>query len=318
MYPYLEELTFRYSRKIVCGAVVGRRMGLLVCLLTLSLQPHVAAGAITQISYFNVGDHQAFILRPAGADVDTPWVWYAPTLVGTAPNPSNDWLFQQLIERGIAVAGIDVGESYGNPAGRAAYSKFYDYATRQANLSAKPLLLAQSRGGLMMYNWAVENAQKVSGIAGIYPVGDLRSYPGLERAAPAYGMTPQQLDEHLSENNPIDRLLPLVQAGIPIFHIHGDSDTTVPLDTNSQVIYDRYTALGGDMRLVVVNGKGHEEVPEFFESQQLLDFMVAHVCAPEPGTSALTVCGAIGIGIWGTLKGSGYLFRNGTGQRRKR
>ena len=96
----------------------------------------------------------------------------------------------------------------------------------------------------MLYNWAAENAGKVGGIAGIYPVCDLRSYPGLTIASPAYSMTPEQLGDHLFEHNPIDRLQPLAQAGVPIFHIHGDSDATVPLAQNSQVVYDRYKAGG--------------------------------------------------------------------------
>ena len=217
---------------------------------------HVATEAESQIQYFTFNDHNAFILRPANAGSVTPWVWYAPTLVGNVPNQSNDWLFHQLLDNGIAVAGIDVGESYGSPTGRALYTDFYNYATSEANLSTKPVLLAQSRGGLMLYNWAAENAEKVGGIAGIYPVCDLRSYPGLTIAAPAYNMTPEQLEKRLLEHNPIDRLQPLAQAGVPIFHIHGDSDAIVPLAQNSQIIYDRYTALGGQMQLVVVPGKG--------------------------------------------------------------
>ena len=239
-----------------------------------------------EINYFNVSGYQAFIAMPANASSATPWVWYAPTRVGGTPYASNDWIFQHLLDQGIAVAGIDVGESFGSPAGRAVYSTFYDYATSQAGLGAQPCLLAQSRGGLMLYNWAAENAEKVGGIAGIYPVCDLRSYPGLATAAPAYGMTAEQLQLQLAENNPIDRLAPLAAAGIPIFHIAGDSDTVVPLAANSQVVYDRYTALGGQMTLVVVPGKGHEEVPEYFQSTQLLEFLTT-TAVPEPGTALL-------------------------------
>lgn len=243
-----------------------------------------------EINYFTVSGHQAFIAMPANASSATPWVWYAPTRVGGTPNASNDWLFQHLVDQGIAVAGIDVGESFGSPAGRAIYSTFYDYATTQAGLGSQPCLLAQSRGGLMLYNWAAENADKVSGIAGIYPVCDLRSYPGLATAAPAYGLTAEELEQQLADNNPIDRLAPLAAAGIPIFHIAGDSDITVPLEANSQVLYDRYTALGGQMTLVVVPGKGHEEVPEYFQSTQLLDFLTT-TAVPEPGAALLLATG---------------------------
>ena len=111
-----------------------------------------------------------------------------------------------------------------------------------------------------------------------------------------HGMTAEQLQLQLAENNPIDRLAPLAAAKIPIFHIAGDSDTIVPLEANSQVIYDRYTALGGQMTLVVVPGKGHEVVPEYFESQQLLDFLTA-TAVPEPGAMTLLAAGLASLAL---------------------
>jgi hypothetical protein len=273
------------------------------------LLPNLADAAVCPPTYFSMNGHQAFILLPSsssGNSTSIPWVWYAPTIVGGSPDAANEWYVRKLLDNGIAVAGIDVGESFGSPAGRAIYSEFYTYATTQANLAPKACMLAQSRGGLMAYNWAAENADKVTAIAGIFPVGDLRSYPGLSTAAwPAYGMTADELAACLSENNPIDRLTPLVQAGIPIFHLHGDSDTVVPLSANSQVIYDRYTAMGGEMTLVVVPGKGHEVCPEFFESTQLLNFMVTHVdttAVPEAGTGMLLGSALFGLAAYAWRK----------------
>jgi dipeptidyl aminopeptidase/acylaminoacyl peptidase len=238
---------------------------------------HFASGEGLRRDYFLLENHKAFVLHPPKpAARAIPWIWYAPTFSSSQSPQATDWLFEKLLDGGMAVAGIDVGESYGSPAGRKAYNDFYDYATRRANLAAKVCLLAQSRGGLMLYNWAVENARKVRCIVGIYPVCDLRSYPGLEKAAPAYGMTLEELGPNLLEHNPIDRLEPLAKKRIPIFHIHGDNDVVVPLARNSQVVYDRYRALGGQMELIVVPGKGHAEIPEFFHSSQLLNFLLAH------------------------------------------
>ena len=53
----------------------------------------------------------------------------------------------------------------------------------------------------------------------------------------------------------------------------------VPLDRNSQVLCDRYKALGGPVELVIVKGKGHAEIPEFFQSPALLKFLMDHAKA---------------------------------------
>jgi dipeptidyl aminopeptidase/acylaminoacyl peptidase len=127
---------------------------------------------------------------------------------------------------------------------------------------------------LMMYNWAVENPEKVRCIVGIYPVCDLRSYPGLKTASGAYGLTPDDLEKQLMQHNPIDRLQPLAKASIPILHIHGDKDTVVPLEKNSQVVLDRYTELGGKMKLIIIAGKGHAELTEYFQEPRLVQFLM--------------------------------------------
>ena len=222
-----------------------------------------------------VEKHKGFILRPqkAASDGTRPWVWYAPTFIDRYPNKSNEWLFRRLLDSGYAVCGVEVGESYGSPAGRKVFSAFYESIIKEYKLDAKVHLVAQSRGGLMHYNWASENADKVRAIAGIYPVCDLRSYPGLEKAAPAYGISAKELEGALSKHNPIDRLEPLAKAKVPILHIHGDSDKVVPLNANSQVIAERYKALGGLMELIAIPGKGHAEIPEFFQSERMFDFL---------------------------------------------
>jgi len=220
-----------------------------------------------------IDKHKGFILQPAKPAADPrPWVWYAPT-IGSHPNASNEWILRKLLERGFCVCGINVGESYGSPAGRKAFSEFYQHVVREYKLETKARLLAQSRGGLMLYNWAAENADKVQCIVGIYPVCDLHSYPGLSKAAEAYGLGAAELEKLLTRHNPIDRLEPLAKAGVPILHIHGDADKVVPLEKNSQVVMDRYTALGGKMKLIVVPGKGHAEIPEYFREPRLLQFL---------------------------------------------
>jgi hypothetical protein len=60
-----------------------------------------------------------------------------------------------------------------------------------------------------------ENPNKVAGFAGINPVGNLASNPGVTKAAPPYRMTPKDLQARLAEHNPVDCLAPLAKAGVP-------------------------------------------------------------------------------------------------------
>ena len=116
-------------------------------------------------------------------------------------------------------------------------------------------MLARSRGGLTLYSWACENANRVACIAGIYPVCDLRSYPGLDKASKAYGLNGAELEKQLDQHNPVMRLAPLAKACVPIFHIHGDVDKVAPLKENSEEIAKRYKELGGTMKLQVIKGR---------------------------------------------------------------
>jgi predicted esterase len=224
---------------------------------------------------FSVDSHTAFLILPARKASPMPWVWYAPTLPGL-PAAEEKWMFEKFLAAGIAVAGIDVGESYGSPQGRALYSALYQELVQNRGLSKKACLLARSRGGLMLYNWAVEHPSSVACIAGIYPVCNLTSYPGLNKACGAYGLTEEQLSAGLTRHNPIDRLESLAKAQVPIFHIHGDRDTVVPMEKNSGELAQRYRQLGGPITLRVIEGQGHNMWPGWFQCQELVNFIIAN------------------------------------------
>lgn len=232
---------------------------------------------------FTIEERTAFLILPTKTEVKAPipWVWYAPTLP-RLPGKYEKWMFEKFLDSGIAIAGVDVGESYGSPMGRAIYSALYEELVEKRGLTKNACLLARSRGGLMLYNWAAENPDSVACVAGIYPACNIASYPGLGRACSAYGMTEEQLAAELTAHNPIDRLAPLAKAKVPIFHIHGDRDATVPLEENSGELEKRYSTLGGKMTLEVVTGQGHNLWSGWFQSQRLVDFVITHARNEEP------------------------------------
>ncbi len=223
---------------------------------------------------FAVDGCTAFVIEPPEpAAGPRPWVWYAPTLP-RLPGDAETWMFERFLAAGIAIAGIDVGESYGSPSGRAHYQALYEHLTAERGYAAKPVLLARSRGGLMLYSWAVEHPDSVAAVAGIYPVCNLESYPGLAKAAPAFGLDEAGLRAQLGVHNPVDRLAPLARAGVPVLHIHGDSDGLVPLGPNSELLRARYAAAGGNATVLVQKGRGHDMWPGWFQSEELTAFVI--------------------------------------------
>jgi pimeloyl-ACP methyl ester carboxylesterase len=218
----------------------------------------------------------AFVIAPPANSTNRPipWVWYAPTLPNL-PGDAEKWMFERFTQAGLAIAGIDVGESYGSPDGRKLFTAFYHELIENHGFASRAVMLGRSRGGLMTLSWAAENAEKVAGFAGIYPVCNLTSYPGVAKASSAYGMTAEELSSCITEHNPIDRLRALAEARVPLFAIHGDSDSVVPLEQNSAEMRRRYEAFGGEMQLVVPHGQGHNMWSGFFQCQELVDFVIA-------------------------------------------
>lgn len=219
----------------------------------------------------------SFILLPVEEKrrMPQPWIMYAPTLPGL-PDSHEKWMHEKFLAAGVAVAGIDIGEGYGSPRSQELQTALYAELTLNHRFAARPCLLGRSRGGLWVSSWAIANPDKVSGIAGIYPVFDLRTYPGIAKAAPAYGMTPEELESSLSQHNPISHVDVLARAGVPVCIIHGDDDKVVPLKDNSSAFADRYTQAGvGDaVNLIVARGQGHNYWEGFFRCQALIDFAI--------------------------------------------
>ncbi len=231
-----------------------------------------AAPPVVTRQAINADGHGGFLLDPSPAAAGKPWVWYAPTLGVSLPDGNEDALFAELGAAGVAVAGIDVGESYGNAAGRTTFTALYaDMIGR--GYSARPCFLARSRGGLQALNWLADDTSRAACLAGIYPVSDITSYPGIDAAAKAWGMTADAFTAALPVENPIDRL---ASIDVPMYVIHGDADTVVPLEANSAELERRYRALGRDITLVVEPGHGHDMWPGFFRDPGMVDFLKAH------------------------------------------
>ena len=143
----------------------------------------------------------------------------------------------------------------------------------------KPILLGQSRGGMMTLAWAFRNPDKLRAWVGIYPVCNLASWPLRNSKAQTladFGMPEDELIAKLKEFNPVDNLAGLLANKVPMFVVHGDNDVVVPYELNTRLLKERYVAGGGQIEVKIIPGEGHKVSPSFFECQELVSFVLKH------------------------------------------
>jgi len=223
---------------------------------------------------FEVKGHTAYLYAAPQPAPGKPWVWYAPTLKGISL-AQRTLYFAGCLRAGLGIAGFDLGEVRGAPASTEQFTCFYD-AMVQRGFSAKPILLGQSRGGLMLLAWAVRHPDRVQAFVGIYPVCNLGGWPLKNKPVTLadYKLTEPELRAKLTELNPLDNLKGLLANKVPMFVVHGDADALVPYAENTQILKERYEAGGGQITVKLIPGEGHKVSPSFFECQELLDFVL--------------------------------------------
>ncbi len=256
-----------------------------LCVLCCALGHSAEAAAKKKVfppnsKFLQVAGHDAYLALPEGvkAGQKTPWLWYCPSDYNL-PGRLEQWMMNKCLSNGIAVAGIDLKGDFGTPAGRAIQTAFHKELTENHGVTDKVCMLARSYGATQMYNWAVEHPEAIACLAGIYPVCNLESYPGLKAAAGKYRMSQEQFVKELKQHNPIDRLPPLAQANVPIYHNTGDVDKLVPAKDNTFIVAERYKALGGDMTVTIFEGQGHNYWTGFFEDKAMAEFIIKHAKA---------------------------------------
>ncbi len=209
---------------------------------------------------FEVDSRKCIVVVPKKSAPGRPWIWRARFF---GHEPQTDIA---LLERGYHVAYCDVAGLFGAPRAVEHWNAFYALVTEKHGLAYKVALEGMSRGGLIVYNWAAANPDKVACIYADAPVCDIRSWPGGEKTRRkhprvwtqclrAYGLTKAQAAEF--RGNPVDRLEPLARAGVPLLHVIGDADKTVPPAENSAVIEKRYRELGGPITVIAKKGVDH-------------------------------------------------------------
>ena len=134
-----------------------------------------------------VGDRIAYLIKPTGeVDGERRWIWDFPFWLAINDGfgaIAHKFYVEQALAAGFHVAGVDIGSSCGSPAAADVCQEFYKLVTTEYHLHPRARLLCHSHGGLLAYGWAFRHPTCVGRIAGMCPVIDFRTYPGLASVA---------------------------------------------------------------------------------------------------------------------------------------
>jgi pimeloyl-ACP methyl ester carboxylesterase len=231
---------------------------------------------------FVVGGAGAVVVEPKEPLPGRPWAWRGE-FFGAFPNADIE-----LVKRGWHLAYVGAPDQFGSPRAMRQWETFYDALVKEHGLSPRPALIGLSRGALYCMAWAAAHPEKTLLVYLDNGVCDFKSWPGGRPKGLGTGNgSPQEWAKLLRAYdfkddgeavaytlNPVDNLKPLAGARVPLLLVYGDSDRVVPHRENSEVVYERYKAMGGPVRRIVKPGKDHHPhglddprpVVEFFET----------------------------------------------------
>ena len=210
---------------------------------------------------FEVDGKPVLVVAPKRPAPGRPWVWHGE-FFGHRPEPD-----VALLGKGFHIVYMRVPDMLGCPQAVSHWNAFYRELTEKHGLARKVALVGLSRGGLYCYNWAAANPEKIACIYGDAPVCDFKSWPGgkgkgkgSERdwklVLQCYGFK-NEAEALAYDKNPIDNLELLAKANVPLLHVYGDADESVPWEENTGLVAERYRKLGGHIELIAKKGVGH-------------------------------------------------------------
>lgn len=225
---------------------------------------------------FEVDGRMCVVVGPKEAAKGKPWIWRARFF---GHEPQTDLA---LLEKGFHLAYMNVANLYGSPTAVKHWDAFYVHLVEKNGFGKKVVLEGMSRGGLIIFNWAKANPDKVAAIYADAPVCDIRSWPGgkgsskgskvdWERCKNVYGITEADVDSF--QGNPIDRLETLAKAKVPVLAVCGAADDVVPMSENIDLLKKRYEALGGSIRVISKEGVGHHP-HSLKDPKEIVDFIL--------------------------------------------
>lgn len=202
---------------------------------------------------FEIENRKGLVIVPPAAAEGNPWVWRAEYFD----------IYSQvdlvLLERGWHIGYLDVSLMYGCPESIRLMHGFQQFVEKEFGLSPKAVLFGFSIGGVYSFNYTADYLDKVAALYLDAPALDMKVIMAGEkepkRCTKIYGLTEESVKDFKA--SPIDKIDKVAQTGIPIIMVQGDADTITEYSKHGEILYKRYTELGGEIKLIMKPGCGH-------------------------------------------------------------
>ncbi|QWX83008.1 alpha/beta hydrolase [Cellulophaga sp. HaHaR_3_176] len=232
-----------------------------------------------KVKEFSFKGHDAKVVFPNKQNKNKNWIWRA-RFWGHEPQVD-----KALLEKGFHVVYIDVSNLFGNNEAVNLWNDFYAFCVSEYGFNEKVVLEGMSRGGLIAYNWASQNTDKVFCIYADAPVCDIKSWPGgmfngegnseaWQTCLKAYNL--DTVSVKTFDNSPIHNSVKIAKSGIPVLHVFGDSDKVVPYEENTALLAEKFKEAGGHIELIRKEGVGHHP-HSLKDPKPIVDFILRNV-----------------------------------------
>jgi pimeloyl-ACP methyl ester carboxylesterase len=227
---------------------------------------------------FSLDGFSCRVVQPQTAAKGYPWIWRARFW---GHQPQTDIA---LLKHGFHLVYCDVADLWGNQEAMRRWERCYEFLTTQHGFSSRPALEGMSRGGLIIYRWAITHPRCVSCIYGDAPAMGIRPYvKGLSRGAPelkrlrswmnAHGLSLAKAKSY--RDDALDHAQVLARAGVPVIHVCGDADESVPYPQHTAEFARRYRRFRGTIKLIVKKGGKHH--PHSLKNPTpIVEFILSH------------------------------------------
>lgn len=207
---------------------------------------------------FDLDARKATLICPKSPGKDHKWI-YKTEYLGAFPS-----FDIEMLERGYYLAHLQNTSRWCPEKDTEMRSVFCDFLIEKFSLNEKCMLEGMSCGGMQAVYFAAKYPQYVAAVYLDAPVLNLLSCPyALGKATTNFRQEfENDMGVSLSEllnyrKHPIDYKDKLLESGIPVILICGDSDLTVPYTENGKLLSDYFKSHGGNLTEIIKPGCDH-------------------------------------------------------------